>query len=81
MVQYTHYGTVYSTHYGTVQYTHHGTVHTLWYSTKTEPKSMYQKLYERLGLDPNIDTLTIYLITQPRNVDGYTTDTFGNFRF
>ena len=38
---------------------------------------MYQKLYERLGLDPNIDTLTIYLITQPRNVDGYTTDTFG----
>ena len=39
-------------------------------------ESVYQKLYQRLGMDPYNDEITVYLITHPTNVDGYIQNTF-----
>ena len=39
-------------------------------------KSVYQKLYQRLGMDPYNDEITVYLITHPTNVDSYIQNTF-----
>ena len=40
----------------------------------TKNKPVYQSLYERLEMNPNTDKITIYLITKPAHVDGYTKD-------
>ena len=37
--------------------------------------SVYQSLYKRLEMNPNTDKITIYVITKPANVKGYTVDT------
>jgi len=39
-------------------------------------ESVYQKLYQRLGMDPYNDEITVYLITHPTNVDSYIQNTF-----
>ena len=40
---------------------------------KTHPKSrsVYEKFYERLGLDPDTDEVTIYVISSSSNAEGY----------
>ena len=34
----------------------------------------YKKLYNRLGMNPQVDEIFVYLITQPRRVAGYIED-------
>ena len=34
----------------------------------------YKKLYNRLGMNPQVDEIFVYLITQPRHVAGYIED-------
>ena len=38
-------------------------------------RSVYEKLYARLGMNANTDEIIIYLITQPKHVSAYTKDT------
>ena len=39
--------------------------------THPKPKSAYEQFYERLGLDPDTDEVTIYVISSSSNAEGY----------
>ena len=39
-------------------------------------QSVYQQLYNRLGMDSQLDEIFVYIITQPKHVDGYATGTY-----
>lgn len=44
-------------------------------SSHKKPLRVYEKLYARLGMDPQLDEMFVYIISQPKYVDGYAKDT------